>query len=216
MWKFTSGRAEASNFSGENKIHIHHIVHMTGVETAALVDSVQSWRYKTDSRQHGFFLAKRCKSLSSTSEGIYKDNADRSISQEDLDIKIASAWEIGSLSDYETGFFQGNAEVDRFVAFADPSTYAEYPGWMLRNLLVLIRVRWQLNKVNILCYRDTQTQRDSANSIIFSIESESQISHGSLSSQPLDMPRVTGWERNGAGKVVSRVANLSEFMDPER
>lgn len=36
------------------------------------------------------------------------------------------------------------------------------------------------------------------------------------SSTTAAMPKVTGWERNSAGKVVSRVANLGEYMDPQR
>lgn len=36
------------------------------------------------------------------------------------------------------------------------------------------------------------------------------------SSNTTGLPKVTGWERNSAGKVVSRVANLGEYMDPQR
>src|SRR3989440_5978207 len=36
---------------------------MTPVETTALVDKVQTWRYSVDNRQHGFFLAKKNRRL---------------------------------------------------------------------------------------------------------------------------------------------------------
>lgn len=129
-------------------------------------------------------------------------------------------WSVDSLGEYERGFFNGTSPEDQFVCFADPSTYATYPGWMLRNLLVLIRRRWKLDKVQILCYRDVQSRRDDAKSIVFPLElGESGSATSSMDSSlstPSNMPKVTGWERNNAGKVMSRIANLGEYMDPQR
>ena len=91
---------------------------------------------------------------------------------------------------------------------------------MLRNLLILIRRKWKLNNVQILCYRDTHARRDDAKSIILPLErddSDSTVSSiQTLQLDASDMPKVTGWERNGAGKVVSKIANLGEHMDPQR
>ena len=215
-WQLISPRVEGSSHSRDDSIHTRSIIQMAKTEMAALTDSVQSWRFKVDSRQHGFFLAKRYKFVPTAFEGICNDNANRSTGQDALDNNMTTRWEVASLSDYEAGFFQDTAEEDNFVAFADPSTYPEYPGWMLRNLLVLIRVRWKINKVQILCYRDPDKHRNSTSSVVFPIEVSSKITYEISASEILDMPRVTGWERNGAGKVVSRVANLGEFMDPQR
>ena len=206
------------------------ISHMKGEETAALVDSVQTWRYRVDARQHGFFLAKKLRA-SSFAKHTGKANAmEEGTSREDEachrpttpgtpEDKLGFTWIVGSLIDYEHGFFADVPVEDRFVSFTDPSTYPTYPGWMLRNLLVLIRRRWHLDRVQILCYRDTQTRRDEAKSIILPLLLEP--SDASTTSTPNTLlsdtiPKVTGWERNSAGKVMSRVANLGEYMDPER
>ena len=189
---------------------------MTGSETAALVDSVQTWRYKVDSRQHGFFLVKKCRSSAPNSGNIAQIDAKAPNTPAALGPILDFTWGIGSLSDYENGFFYQIAEEDRFIGFADPSTYPIYPGWMLRNLLILIRRRWKLKKIRILCYRDTQARRDDAKSIIIPIEVAPHTTSDTSASDISDMPRITGWERNGAGKVMSKVANLGEFMDPNR
>ena len=52
------------------------------------------------------------------------------------------------------------------MGFTDPSTETENPGWPLRNLLVLVRKRWGLNKVRVLCYKETQATRDMPRSFI--------------------------------------------------
>ena len=203
------------------------ILHMTGEETAALVDSVQTWRYGVDARQHGFFLAKKRRASSYTGKaeategctGMDDEACHRPSTPETPGDKLGFTWAVGSLIDYERGFFEDIAEEDRFVSFTDPSTYPMYPGWMLRNLLLLIRRRWKLDRVQILCYRDIQARRDEAKSIILPLVLETTDA-STLSAQDSllsdNMPKVTGWERNGAGKVISRIANLGEYMDPQR
>jgi ubiquitin-like modifier-activating enzyme ATG7 len=165
---------------------------LSGSETELLVDSVQTWRYRTDHRQHGFFLAKRSRSEHSESAS-------------------AVSWKIGALGDFENGFFENTAESDRFVAFSDPSTYPDYPGWPLRNLLVLIQERWKLDKVQILCYRDIQSERDNPRSLILNLQLD-----GERKATSDVVPRVTGWERNSEKKLNSKIASLSEHMDPRR
>ncbi|KAL2045074.1 hypothetical protein N7G274_002849 [Stereocaulon virgatum] len=206
------------------------VIHMTGQETAALVDTVQTWRYQVDSRQHGFFLAKKLRGFTSpelvldmeSTESVAaaeEESSYRPITPGTPGEKLGFNWSIGSLLDYENGFFNDIDSEDRYICFTDPSTYPAYPGWMLRNLLVLIRRRWKLEKVQILCYRDVQARRDDAKSIIFSLalgDTGSATSSTQDLSISSDMPKVTGWERNNAGKVISRIANLGEYMDPQR
>lgn len=195
---------------------------MTGQETAALVDCVQTWRYRVDARQHGFFLAKKQQNDPSTIEPGRnqlpeirmkndEDSEKRPCTPGTSGHKLGFHWCVGSLTEYESGFFHGMSQEDQFVCFADPSTYANYPGWMLRNLLVLIRRRWKLDRVQILCYRDIQARRDDAKSVVLRLEC-GEVRAVSSS----EMPKVTGWERNISGKVTSRVANLGEYMDPQR
>ncbi|KAI9882805.1 MAG: hypothetical protein M1823_005453 [Watsoniomyces obsoletus] len=138
-------------------------VRLTALETTTLVDKVQTWRYSVDARQHGFFLVKRRWSIGQTS--------DPDASGEDSPTPDF-LWEVAALSRYETGFFTGVMPEDRFVAFVDPSTYPQNPGWMLRNLLVLVRQRWKLDQVQILCYRDIHTRRDEARSLIMQVHIE--------------------------------------------
>ncbi|KAF2201294.1 hypothetical protein GQ43DRAFT_371776 [Delitschia confertaspora ATCC 74209] len=184
---------------------------LTSTETTHLVDSVQTWKYRADARQRGFFLAKRVR-------GGNTDDPQRTPGED-----IGYNWVIGNLSKYEQGFFDGTDNQDRFIGFADPSTYRENPGWMLRNLLILIRHRWKLDEVQILCYRDTHLRRDQAHSLILHLKSDAPAANPSPmtaeeSPRPRTpkMPKVTGWERNENGKLMSRLVDLSEYMDERK
>ena len=200
------------------------MIHLTGVESTALVDCVQTWRYRVDARQHGFFIAKKRRDHIAAKpredHDAQQESGHRSTTPETDGNNLGFYWEVGSLANYHDGFFDGIPPEDRYICFADPSTYATYPGWMLRNLLVLIRKRWQVQKVQILCYRDIQARRDEARSIILRLEASDTntpvITGSNEDSAILEMPKITGWERNAAGKVTSKIANLGEHMDPQR
>ena len=192
-------------------------------ETTYLVDSVQTWKYSVDNRQHGFFLAKRVQEEPKTpATAEERPKTPQTPGNDDLGYK----WVVGSLSRYEAGFFNDIDPEDRFVCFVDPSTYADNPGWMLRNLLILIRHRWYLDQVQILCYRDTHLRRDQANSLILNLKSSEPVppaagpkdesGQSSLRPRTPKMPKVTGWERNDSGKLSSRMVDLSEYMDERK
>ncbi|KAJ5668798.1 Ubiquitin-like modifier-activating enzyme atg7 [Penicillium macrosclerotiorum] len=168
---------------------------LSSQESAMLVDAVQTWSYGVDGRQHGFFLARREPKTSS--------NATR------------TKWTIASLSEYENGFFTGTAPENRYVCFADPSNYDSAPGWMLRNLLVVVKQRWGLDQVQILRYRDVPSRRDQSRSIVIRLESK-QTADNESGDRQTQMPRITGWERNPVGKLSGRTVNLTEYMDPSR
>ncbi|KAK0660398.1 Ubiquitin-like modifier-activating enzyme atg7 [Lasiodiplodia hormozganensis] len=204
---------------------------LTPAETTGLVDAVQTWRYGVDSRQHGFFLAKKLRHVAGHHhhhENDEQEERPKTPQTPGLMEEFGYTWQVGSLAGYEQGFFNNANLEDRFVCFADPSTYENNPGWMLRNLLVLIRQRWKLNDVQILCYRDTHRTRDTSKSIIINLKSPQpagivvdtslETSTDSISSRPKSpkMPKVTGWERNEAGKLTSRLVDLSAYMDPTR
>lgn len=40
------------------------------------------------------------------------------------------------------------------VGFADPCVLPNNPGWLLRNLLVLLKKKRKVSKVTVLCYRE--------------------------------------------------------------
>ncbi|KAH7325890.1 E1-like activating enzyme [Stachybotrys elegans] len=181
---------------------------MTSDETTALVDRVGTWRYSVDGRQHGFFLAKKVRGQANTEDDDAEMVADE---ENETAIKLPYRWKVASLRNFEDGFFNGVPEEDRYVAFVDPSTHPEGPGWPLRNLLILIRQRFRLTKVNVICYRDTWARRHEAKSVIIPIEMGP--------SENLDiaeMPKVTGWERSRNGKLQAQQVNLGEYMDPTR
>ncbi|OAA68507.1 autophagy ubiquitin-activating enzyme [Niveomyces insectorum RCEF 264] len=186
-------------------------------ETSQLVDKVGTWRYANDDRQHGFFLAKRVWIDGSSGTGGAGDRVGASVgirSTTFLDpeeMELGFRWEIGSLRCFESGFFDGVAEKDKYVAFVDPSSYPENPSWPLRNLLVLVRQRFHMASAQILCYRDTQAHRDEPRSIVLPVAMDVVDAM-----ETTDMPKVTGWERNVNGKLQARVANLADYMDPAR
>lgn len=186
--------------------------YLSSRESTTLVDAVQTWSYTVDHRQRGFFLARKIRGRGSVSLDPTKRR------QSETETK----WEIASLSEYENGFFRNVSAANCFICFADPSNYEHAPGWMLRNLLVLVKQRWGLQQVQILRYRDVHAKRDQGRSSVIKLESipqeprspRSPLSPGFLPKGPL--PKVTGWERNPTGKLSGRVINLTEYMDPKR
>ncbi|CAG8882757.1 unnamed protein product [Penicillium nalgiovense] len=91
---------------------------------------------------------------------------------------------------------------------------------MLRNLLVLIKQRWGIERVQLIRYRDVHTKRDQGRSTVIRLESSSnqepQTPKSLQSQESLPLPKVTGWERNSTGKLAGRIVNLTEYMDPKR
>ena len=209
-WRIASRAAPVTLADGDSDVQ-DSSPSLTSSEATALVDAVQTWRYSVDARQYGFFLAKKKhRAFHPDSD----DGADRRPTTPGSQTALPDfEWIIGTLASYEDGFFHGAEPDDHFVCFADPSNYESYPGWMLRNLLVLVRRRWRLDQIQILCYRDIQTQRHEARSMVLRLALGEPTSNAAFSDE---MPKVTGWERSGTGKVISKVANLGEYMDPQR
>ncbi|KAG8556875.1 hypothetical protein GDO81_018240 [Engystomops pustulosus] len=95
----------------------------------------------------------------------------------------------------------------------DPCTLAQYPGWPLRNVLVLAALHWgsRVQSIEVLCLRDRtlQGERDIKHSISFEIKLP-QVA------QSQACPKAVGWEKNQKGGMGPRMVNLSECMDPKR
>ncbi|KAF2436313.1 autophagy ubiquitin-activating enzyme ApgG [Tothia fuscella] len=183
-------------------------------ETTILVESVQTWRYSVDTRQHGFFLAKRIFRGQLSEGGNDEEGRPKTPQTPGIQEELGFSWSIGSLSTFKNGFFRGVDPKDQYICFADPSNYSSNPGWMLRNLLVLIRQLFKLADIQILCYRDTHQKRDQPHSRILHLNSTSP--DGSPPQPLTTIPKVTGWERNEAAKLTSRTIDLAEYMDPTR
>lgn len=184
------------------------VEHLDARESTSLVDEVSTWQYGAAEEVKGFFLAKK----------VYDQHSDAKDTEDD---DLGFSWKVGSLGTFEDGFFRDVKPEHQYISFVDPSTYPENPGWMLRNLLVLVTQRYKLNKVQILCYRDVHSKRHEARSIILNLESNqtalSEESNTPLSSlSPAEMPKVTGWERNINGKLAAKLTDLSQYMDPRQ
>ncbi|XP_060036690.1 ubiquitin-like modifier-activating enzyme ATG7 isoform X2 [Erinaceus europaeus] len=113
---------------------------------------------------------------------------------------------------HHSAFFPGPQEKVT-VGVYDPCTLAQYPGWPLRNLLVLAAHRWSgsIQAMEVICFRDRTLQgmRSVAHSIIF------QVRLPEIAFSP-DCPKAVGWEKNQKGSMGPRMVNLSECMDPKR
>lgn len=185
---------------------------------------MQTWKYSVDRRQHGFFLAKRRRPTNIQGDQSDKKAGAGTTKEHPGDLQTTSntstasdikfEWAVASLSSFEDSFFTNSNPEDCFVCFADPSTYSQGPGWMLRNLLVLAQQRWRLRSIQILCYRDTHTKRDQSQSLILHLTSS--MTPPDPSSPPPNMPKVTGWEKAPSQKLTSRTVDLAEYMDPTR
>ncbi|KAE8348118.1 hypothetical protein BDV28DRAFT_161629 [Aspergillus coremiiformis] len=188
--------------------------YLSSVESSTLVEAVHTWTYGVDSRQRGFFLARRLSATGSKTFSLINGQPENGKTADGEGVH----WRIGTLSGYENGFFDGANFEDCFVCFVDPSNFDNAPGWMLRNLLVLAKQRWGLSKVQILRYRDVHSKRDQGRSIVVTLTEKNQQTLDTVQLDPPDsvMPKVTGWERNSTGKLTGRLVDLTEYLNPQR
>ncbi|CCG82529.1 Ubiquitin-like modifier-activating enzyme atg-7 [Taphrina deformans PYCC 5710] len=91
-------------------------------------------------------------------------------------------------------------ESDRKFCFLDPSTNDSAVTWPARNLLTLLRSHLGLDNIDLLAFR----------------ESEPAVLYTKCAStaQTDTMPKPTGWERTGTGKLQPKFSNLTSVMDP--
>ena len=95
-----------------------------------------------------------------------------------------------------------------FVGCQDLSANENHPGWIVRNLLVMLSVRYELRVTNLLCYRAHSNKNLLFRNI--SIPVASDLSSSSF----VDLPvRVVGWERNVKGRFGPRKVELKSQMD---
>ncbi|KAI3680789.1 hypothetical protein L6452_35565 [Arctium lappa] len=96
-------------------------------------------------------------------------------------------------------------------AFYDPCHLPNNPGWPLRNFLAFISARWNIKKVQFLCYRENHGFADLGLSLV----GEALVQPSQAWQDQQHVPNAVGWELN-KGKRVPRCINLSTSMDPTR
>ncbi|TPX37245.1 hypothetical protein SmJEL517_g01103 [Synchytrium microbalum] len=108
-------------------------------------------------------------------------------------------------------FFAKTHESKIMVGFADPSGLSTHPGWPLRNFFALLKKAKGLESVTVVCYRESMSRQsagpDILNSIVIDVKMPGLFA---------DPPKSVGWEKNAAGKLGPRVADLAPLMDPAR
>ncbi|KAG2182354.1 hypothetical protein INT43_007284 [Umbelopsis isabellina] len=105
------------------------------------------------------------------------------------------------------------ASVQVIIGFVDPSGLAENPGWPLRNLLAHVNVRYGLQKLQVLCVRDQLSKNDLSLSLLLDIELPQGAGY---TDNEHSIPKSVGWEKNSAGKLAPRLADLAPMMDPKK
>ncbi|CAD7703403.1 unnamed protein product [Ostreobium quekettii] len=95
------------------------------------------------------------------------------------------------------------------VAMSDPCHLPANPGWILRNVLILVAKRWTCTSVRVVCIRERQGRSDPCASIVLDVN---------IMAIPNDVDNcvqhASGWEANQAGKSAPRLANLRSYFDP--
>ncbi|XP_044976352.1 ubiquitin-like modifier-activating enzyme atg7 isoform X2 [Hordeum vulgare subsp. vulgare] len=89
--------------------------------------------------------------------------------------------------------------------FYDNGYRQDYPGWALRNYIAFLSLRWKMEKVQFLCYRERGSEPDLEKSLI-----------GEASFPP---PHAIGWEgeKPGDGRKEKKLKEINlESMSPER
>eukprot|EP00940_MAST-03C_sp_MAST-3C-sp2_P000715 g715.t1 len=101
------------------------------------------------------------------------------------------------------------------IGCIDPSANTSHPGWIVRNLLLLLSSRWKMSCATILCFRDLPALPHSSSasrSIVLRVNIPNPIDDAKTLATSL---RYVGWERNAKGRFGPRKIELRSQMAPE-
>ncbi|PLW14810.1 hypothetical protein PCANC_01117 [Puccinia coronata f. sp. avenae] len=127
--------------------------------------------------------------------------------------QASDRWSLGPVSQW-IDFFENVPEENRHLVFIDPAVHPQAAGWPLRNLLAYLHTQYgqKARKFKVVGYRDPLGEQQSltvVRSVVVTIElPEQEIIQG--------RPAAVGWEKNTAGKLGPRLADLAPMMDPTR
>ena len=106
--------------------------------------------------------------------------------------------------------------------FMDPSGIESAPGWPLRNLLVLLSLRFGLRVATVVCYRcrlrriELERRGTAADKPTLSGDFDDTQSFALKLHFGEHTGKVVGWEANVRGKAGPRQMDLGALMDPSR
>ncbi|KAH9825098.1 hypothetical protein DFH28DRAFT_1091498 [Melampsora americana] len=127
---------------------------------------------------------------------------------------VSGKWVLDSTMNWNT-FFEGVLTKDRYLFFIDPSAHPQAAGWPLRNLLAeLYKLHGSdARHFQVIAFRDSLTSKPNmtiTRSLMTTIELPDQ------ETQSTEKPNAIGWEKNSAGKLGPKMADLGPMMDPTR
>jgi len=128
-----------------------------------------------------------------------------------VDITSDSSVVVRQLKDWKD--HQGDAQKLLF-GFYDHGCRQDYPGWALRNYVAFLSLRWKIEKVRFLCYRERLGGIDQEKSLIG--EASFAAPHGWDVSDYV--PEVIGWEGEtpGDGRKEMKLKSINlESLSPE-
>lgn len=94
-----------------------------------------------------------------------------------------------------------------YVSFADPCTDPNHPGWPLRNLITYLVKRFEIQSLDVLCYR---FKNNSAGSSLIIHLTFDQVNRNIT-----EYPGAIGWEKNEKSKLLPKITDLSPTLDPK-
>ena len=97
-------------------------------------------------------------------------------------------------------FYKDVNDNDKILAFVDPSS-SDHPGWVLRNVLYYINVKFNVNSLNVVAIRDSH-------SLYGQVYKDTHTKYDDI--------QGVGWEKNLQGKIAPKVVDLAPIMDPKR
>lgn len=110
---------------------------------------------------------------------------------------------VRSLKDREASLKDGEKLL---FGFYDPCNLPNNPGWPLRNFLAFICLRWKIEKIQFLCYRERRGLAD----LELSLVGEALILLPQDWKDPHHVPKAVGWD------LKPKLINLAASMDPMR
>ena len=104
-----------------------------------------------------------------------------------------------------------------YVAFSDPSTSGQHPGWTLRNLLAVLYAKLRCSTLNVLAIR-VRVNNSLEESLAFEVhlaDGDSNDSKDRAADSDFT-PDSVGFERNESKKLIPKCVDLSANMDPKK